>query len=115
MHIAKAGQNESRDHLDIQKESDLLVEIEDMHDELMILKKVLGDEKMIMQEIDKNLPASAETNANDQGEDRLPNVDHSVVENQQRRVESMLASTDKSRKKVRRHSLQNMLASLCCW
>lgn len=97
--------------MDIEKHANLLVEIEDIRDELEILKQVLSDAKMIMQDIDNTWQIPAARSTNNQDRDNNALLDHSAVDGHLQQVESMLKRTAKPRQTVRHYSLQHTLAS----
>ncbi|ETS83665.1 hypothetical protein PFICI_05541 [Pestalotiopsis fici W106-1] len=85
-------------HIDIQEEANLLVEIEDIHDELMILEKILEDQKSFMQDFGMTLTdATTSDDGNDHISNSLPVEDHFIIENHVQRVDSMLKSTEKTK------------------
>ncbi|KAI4601365.1 hypothetical protein KJ359_012557 [Pestalotiopsis sp. 9143b] len=96
-YVAQSHRGEIEDHLDIEKHANLLVEIEDIRDELEILKQVLSDAKMIMQDIDNTWQIPAARSTNNQDRDNNALLDHSAVDGHLQQVESMLKRTAKPR------------------
>ncbi|KAF3003288.1 Ankyrin-2 [Neopestalotiopsis sp. 37M] len=98
LRAARPNGDDIQDYLDIQAEADLLVEIEDIHDELMILEKVLDDQKSIMREIGVTLMDSTSTSDDDELDSTsFPVGDHLIIEDHLQRVKSMLKSTEKTK------------------
>lgn len=83
--------------MDIQAEADLLVEIEDIHDELTILEKVLDDQKSIMHEISRTLEDSFTSDEESRDSSISSVEDHAHIEGHLQRVRAMLKSTEKTR------------------
>ncbi|KAI0545222.1 hypothetical protein F4679DRAFT_485269 [Xylaria curta] len=86
--------------LNILKEAKLLVEIEDIHDELIILRMVLKDQKTVTTELGKLL--DSEQNQQSNPRTRRPSVkEDQLLENHLQRIENMEKMTQKTAKTLR--------------
>lgn len=93
--------NNVQSHLNIQEEAELLVEIEDIHDELLILKMILVHQLTTVREVNKILAQQSTPEDGGSQSDRLSIAENSLIENRLLRIESMQKMTIKTTKTVR--------------
>jgi hypothetical protein len=102
-HAAKVSFNEVEQQLKILDEAELLVEVEDIYDELFILRKVLQDQQNVTEELSKLLdPLGLDRNQQPKSYTRQLSVkENRLLETHLQRIDNMEKMTDKNAKTVR--------------
>lgn len=102
--LALLGEEPTDDDLNISTEIDLLVEIEDIQDELHILKVVLRDQKRTLRQLDDILVRGKKANLSYRGDDVRSVIDIRCIEHHMARIGEMEKLAEKAHKSVsKRH------------
>lgn len=103
MHATVPSGDNVHTHLGIQKEANLLVDIEDIYDELIILKMVLEDQLKTVRGCNKTLAERSSIGGGDSQVGEASIAENGLIENRLQRIETMQVITRKTTKTVRKH------------
>ncbi|KAI0107804.1 hypothetical protein GGR51DRAFT_142245 [Nemania sp. FL0031] len=102
-HTVAEGFDEVEEQLSINQETKLLVEIEDIHDELIILRMVLNDQRAVAKKLSELLdPLGYDQNKQSKAQTRLLSAkENPVLERHLQRIDMMEKMTEKTAKALR--------------